>query len=204
MEGNFDNRLSLIRNILLSECHDQDLLNTWTKELKYFDNYDTQYAEHNDTSKTRNTLKWLKLCNISDKLIPHPLRDMKYEYTWQEKIINILSNENESYLVKENNSVLRTRTPSDCDENVFSGLLSCGEPGKLQLIHPDNLVDDNKFSEYIVSKDIPSIPSLKRQSNNSSKFYFNDDILDSIPEPKWHLPFEQSFKADLSNFEIKK
>ena len=38
-------------------------------------------------------------------------------------------------------SPLRTRSPSDCDERVFSTTPICGEPGKLQLIHPDDLLD---------------------------------------------------------------
>jgi len=204
MERIFDNGLARIRNIVLSECDNQDLLNKWTEELKYFDNYDNEHSEKNDTPKTRNNMKWLKLCSITDKLIPHPFRGMNYEYSWQEKIINLLFNQNESDWLKEKASILRTRSPSDCDEDAFSGLPSCDEPGKLQLIHPDNIIVDNKFSQYIDTKDIPSIPSLKRQSNHPPYFHFNDDALDFIPEPKWHPAFEQSYKVDLSNFEIKK
>ena len=92
MERNFDNGLARIRTIVLYECDNKDLLNKWTEELKYFDNYDNEYSENNYTPKTRNNIKWLKLCSIIDELIPHHVRCMNYEYVWQEKIINVLFN----------------------------------------------------------------------------------------------------------------
>uniref|UniRef100_A0A6C0E370 Uncharacterized protein n=1 Tax=viral metagenome TaxID=1070528 RepID=A0A6C0E370_9ZZZZ len=105
---------------------------------------------------------------------------------------------------QENNLPLRARSPSDCDEHVFADVLI---PGKLQLIHPDNLLDGNdlEFSENITPNPLFTAPVLKRQHAITPSLEYDD--ADSIcPEgyPSFPLPFDEPCKVDVSNFENEK
>ena len=72
-----------------------------------------------------------------------------------------------------NNSPLRARSPSDCDEHVFADLPICGEPGKLQLINPDFL----ETYDTMYNSTVP-MPCLKRDhAVTHSSNYGNDDTI---------------------------
>ena len=105
---------------------------------------------------------------------------------------------------QENNLPLRARSPSDCDQHVFSHL----PIAKLQLIHPDNLSygnDAENAEDLETSSSLFTAPVLKRQYAITPSLEYDDT--DSIcPEvyPSFPLPFDEPCKVDLSNFEIEK
>jgi len=195
MNRNCDKGIARICNILYSECEDQNLLNKWTQQLESIDSYDNTYAERNYAPEKRNSLKWFRLNHIIDKLIKKT--DEKYTHVWEEKIENLLVNETESDWDEENSPISRTRSPSDCDEHVFSSLTLPGSPGGLQLINPNDLLNgaDVEDESNQTSLGLP-IPVLMRQSNLASQLELNCDEADAIPEP--------SGKVDISNFDLAK
>lgn len=105
---------------------------------------------------------------------------------------------------QQDNSNLRARSPSDCDEHVFADFLI---PGKLKLIHPDNLSHGNdvEISGDVTPNPLVTAPVLKRQYTTRPSLEY-DDAYSICPKgyPPFPLPFDEPCKVDLSNFEIEK
>ena len=115
-------------------------------------------------------------------------------------------------MCQENNSSLslRLRSPSDCDEHVFSSDV----PGNLQLIPPKDLLEmsDDEFSLYVETNKrslAPRAPALKRQRNHDWSLFLDADADADAIYPEWSLEFNDAYKVfnepqkvDIRNFEI--
>lgn len=111
MSRQFDNVFKNICNILLLDCHDDILLNKWTHELKWFDTFNKErYTKYwNIAPEMFETMKWRKLHNIVNSLIPNKTP----VHVWEKKIVNVFLDKHEY----DETTVMEENQTQNAEEN---------------------------------------------------------------------------------------